>query len=265
MISLIFFLCISSFKLKLKSTSLFYQISSSFQIACSHKEKIQNNENDDSLGSNIRLPILQLFKPPGNLVGEFICGTEIINGNEELLQRKISSAIKMNFQTPSSSSSSSSSLLSLSSLSSSSSRFNLYSSEQIANYVSNKKCVILVTRQGCKQCEYFERHIFNNNFLKECQKDNYNFDILDVQTEFIEDYIEELKFRLTGKTISSSTTNDIDEDCFECNNTGLISCNTCHATGMVARGNYTTICMSCTGFKKVRCPSCGGKCVKCDM
>ena len=268
LILIIFIINISSFKFKLNLKSSLCQISSSFQIACAKNAKNQNNENDDNLGSNIHLPILQLFLPPGELVGEFICGTEIKNGNEELLQRKISSAIKMNFQTSSSSSSSSS----LSTIATPTiSKSNIYSTEQITNYISNHKCALLLTRQGCKQCEYFERNIFNDDFLNEIrisQENAFDFNILDVQTEYVQDYIEELSFRLTGKTkVSSSigSSNDVVEDCLECNNTGFIKCNACSATGMVAKGSYTTICTTCTGFKKVRCPSCGGKCIKCDI
>lgn len=56
------------------------------------------------------------------------------------------------------------------------------------------------------------------------------------------------------------------EECEVCNNTGFVPCSNCLATGVIRneRSGNVFYCLDCVGHKKVRCPSCGGKCYMCE-
>lgn len=55
-------------------------------------------------------------------------------------------------------------------------------------------------------------------------------------------------------------------DCKMCQNTGFINCSTCKSEGVVRneRSGNVFYCPDCVGHKKLRCPSCGGKCYMCE-
>lgn len=56
------------------------------------------------------------------------------------------------------------------------------------------------------------------------------------------------------------------EDCDTCNNTGFVLCTTCNGDGYLKnpRSSNVFYCHVCVGHKKLRCPSCGGKCYMCE-
>lgn len=55
-------------------------------------------------------------------------------------------------------------------------------------------------------------------------------------------------------------------NCDVCFNTGFVSCRACDATGVIQRSNAPNVffCPECVGHKKLRCPTCGGKCYMCE-
>lgn len=55
------------------------------------------------------------------------------------------------------------------------------------------------------------------------------------------------------------------EDCNVCKSTGFVPCSKCDAEGFIRnpRSKNAFYCPVCVGHKKVRCPSCGGKCYMC--
>lgn len=55
------------------------------------------------------------------------------------------------------------------------------------------------------------------------------------------------------------------EDCDVCKSTGFVPCSKCGAEGFIRnpRSKNAFYCPVCVGHKKVRCPSCGGKCYMC--
>lgn len=55
------------------------------------------------------------------------------------------------------------------------------------------------------------------------------------------------------------------EDCGVCKSTGFVPCSKCDAEGFIRnpRSKNAFYCPVCVGHKKVRCPSCGGKCYMC--
>ena len=60
------------------------------------------------------------------------------------------------------------------------------------------------------------------------------------------------------------------ENCDVCMRSGFVPCGECEGRGAVARsspdGKHTVAvtCPVCVGYKRLRCPSCGGKCYMCD-
>lgn len=56
------------------------------------------------------------------------------------------------------------------------------------------------------------------------------------------------------------------ENCEACNNSGFVACATCDSQGVVRneRSGNVFFCPDCVGHKKLRCPSCGGKCYMCE-
>lgn len=60
------------------------------------------------------------------------------------------------------------------------------------------------------------------------------------------------------------------ESCDVCMKSGFVPCGECEGKGAVARsspdGKHTVAatCPVCVGYKRLRCPSCGGKCYMCD-
>lgn len=55
-------------------------------------------------------------------------------------------------------------------------------------------------------------------------------------------------------------------ECGTCNNTGFVPCPKCNAEGFIRNPRSVNVfyCPDCVGYKKLRCPKCGGKCYLCD-
>lgn len=59
------------------------------------------------------------------------------------------------------------------------------------------------------------------------------------------------------------------QGCGVCGGSGFVSCGECEGTGAVERSSadgehkMAVLCPACVGYKKLRCPACGGKCYMC--
>lgn len=56
------------------------------------------------------------------------------------------------------------------------------------------------------------------------------------------------------------------ENCETCHNTGFVICTTCKGQGHLKNPRSVNVfyCPDCVGHKKLRCPTCGGKCYMCE-
>lgn len=56
------------------------------------------------------------------------------------------------------------------------------------------------------------------------------------------------------------------EECDTCSNTGFIPCPKCDAKGYIKNPRSVNVfyCPDCVGHRKLRCPTCGGKCYMCE-
>ena len=96
----------------------------------------------------------------------------------------------------------------------------------------------------------------------------------------IPDYVAQVKLRLSGvqsaaqdkvaQTSSFPATSTNSGDCGACGNTGFVTCNECQGNGTVTRSlgplttsSLTLTCSACVGYRKLRCPVCGGRYLKC--
>lgn len=81
---------------------------------------------------------------------------------------------------------------------------------------------------------------------------------------------------LFNERSSETTRNDMESlsgpdppfilDCTMCMNSGFVGCSTCQSKGAIRneRSGNVFYCPDCVGHKKLRCPSCGGKCYMCE-
>ena len=204
----------------------------------------------------IKLPILQIYRSC-ELMGEFICGTELINGNADVLKIKIDATLKSLL-----SSSSRTNNISNNNNSNNNNVINIYSSDQINEHILNNNnqndiFLLYLSRPGCEQCDKFDNLIFKEIITN--YNNNYDYLLLKANVDYITDYMNKLKIRLDG-TISELAI----EDCIKCQNIGFIPCNECNSKGTVIKGSMSIICSNCVGYKKIRCTNCGGKCLKCN-
>ena len=67
-------------------------------------------------------------------------------------------------------------------------------------------------------------------------------------------------------TVESAGESEFLENCETCGNTGFVECHKCKGSGMIRNPRSVNVfyCPVCVGHKKVRCPSCGGKCYMCE-
>lgn len=205
------------------------------------------------LGSpKIKLPIVQVLEEGGKLKAEFICGNDV-DSSMVKLKAYLSSLVKSSSPSSSATSSSSSGYIS-----------NIYSESQLMSELSslpsNKLIVLKIFRQGCKKCVKMEP------MFHELSQDSQlsSFTWIQVQAEYIPDYIGMLKSRLSGATSRAIDNEANGIDCSTCKNTGFVSCTQCQGTGTLVRGENTIFCSSCGGKKMQRCPTCGGKCIACQ-
>jgi len=203
--------------------------------------------------SKIKLPIVQILEGPGNLRAEFICGNDI-DSSVSKLQAYLTS-------------------LSRSSWSSGSSGYisNIYSEsqlkEELSSAPSDSLTVLKIFRDGCKKCVKMEPLFYE--LSKEETFSSFRW--LQVQAEYIPEYVADLKTRLSGVTASASGADSSATesggngkvDCAVCSNSGFVPCSECSGSGLVTRGVNTLFCAACGGKKKQRCPGCGGRCIAC--
>jgi len=135
----------------------------------------------------------------------------------------------------------------------------VYSDDQLDSLLDepNWDNVLYLSRIQCKNCAKLDtllRSIFGGMGLRNGVR------LLRVDVDMSPRYLNELQVRLQGYSYSSASTR---EDCTTCHNTGFVACRECGATGMLTRGSSAVICFRCTGYRKERCPVCGGKCLMC--
>jgi rubrerythrin len=190
--------------------------------------------------SLIKLPILQIIK--GNeITGEFICGNDLPEAVEKFeatlssLQAKIVPAPALQ-------------------LSNGGVR-NIYSEDQLTNELDSygNYVILKLYREGCKKCALLEP------IVDKLSRDPRYSEFLFLQAEVsnIEKYTTSMKERLLG--IRGGNTGD----CSSCSDTGFVVCTECAGMGYIKKGSLAAFCPICTGYKKTRCNSCGGKCLKC--
>ena len=184
----------------------------------------------------IKLPIIQIYQH-GEMRCEFICGNNV----EESIKRL--KATLSGLAVPASSSDVSPSVM------------NIYSDSQLVSEINENRgyttAVLKIFRHGCKKCHQIEP-IYNSMATDSSYK------WLQAEVENIPDYVVDLKKRLRNETKKV-------EDCVTCANTGFISCSACDSTGVLQKGTTAVYCSNCTGYKKVRCPVCGGSCIQCSQ
>lgn len=134
---------------------------------------------------------------------------------------------------------------------------NTYSDDQLDSTIQDTKgtLVLKLYREGCKKCAALEP-IFVD-LSREPQYQRFYWMQADVGN--IGTYTKKIKERLLGMRPTDTAI----ENCDMCNNTGFIPCANCHGQGVVTKGQFTVVCPTCVGYKKLRCPKCGGKCLKC--
>jgi hypothetical protein len=203
------------------------RFSNSFEVADSTK----NNRDVD-----IKLPIVQLYRK-SELTGEFFFGEDI----EETL-RKLEYTLKTNLPT---------SILAPDI--NKNQKKNLYSYNQLKETIQSQDSIILfIQRLTCFRCNQiqppFEKII-----------SNYNIQYYSINIDDNPEFLDEIRFRISGYFSGK-----IKEFCTICNNTSYEICPECDALGYVQRNNIAVFCPQCTGYKKIRCRNCGGKCLKCS-
>lgn len=197
-------------------------------------------ETSNEKASLIKLPILQIIK--GNeITGEFICGNDLPEAVEKFeatlssLQPKIVSDIT---QQPSNGG-----------------VRNIYSEDQLTNELDTygNYIILKLYREGCKKCALLEPIV--ENLSRDPRYSEFLF--LQAEVSNIEKYTTSMKERLLG--IRGGNTGD----CLTCSDTGFVVCTECTGMGYIKKGSLAAFCPICTGYKKTRCNSCGGKCPKC--
>jgi thiol-disulfide isomerase/thioredoxin len=247
-----------------------------------------DSENDKQNNDNrIKLPIIQIFDYDESLSGvengihsylvaEFICGNDIASSIDRFKSfiftkdKELKQNIDFNQNTEKS-------------------KYqyiqwpieNIYSDEALRDEVSMKDSsrrgpkVIKLYRDGCKKCMILEPVYY------EMAKELINFHWFQVNADYIPLHVNALKERLSGAITAGSKISSLSGDeiknkmtCDNCKDTpGFIACMECNGSGIVARlieGSSSDLdnkiyvpCPTCTGYKKVRCTKCGGKCLKC--
>jgi len=184
----------------------------------------------------IKLPIIQIYQN-GQMRSEFICGNNV----EESVKRL--KATVSGLAKP------------LDTMGASSAVLNIYSDSQLLNEISENNgytsTILKIFRHGCKKCLQIEP-----TFISMTEDASHKW--LQAEVDNIPDYVASLKKRLRNES------NKVD-NCVACSNTGFIPCNVCDSTGVLQKGTTAVYCNDCTGYKKVRCPVCGGSCIQCSQ
>lgn len=195
-----------------------------------------NNEK----ASLIKLPILQIIK--GNeITGEFICGNDLPEAVEKF--EATLSSLHPRVASDSALQRTNGGVR------------NVYSEDQLTNELdsSDDYIILKLYREGCKKCALLEPII--DNLSRDPRYSEFLF--LQAEVSNIEKYTTNMKERLLG--IRGGYTGD----CPTCSDTGFVVCTECAGMGYIKKGSLAAFCPICTGYKKTRCNSCGGKCPKC--
>jgi len=181
----------------------------------------------------IKLPIIQIYQN-GAMHSEFICGNNVEESIRKLkatLAGLVKSSVGENAGAVT----------------------NIYSDSQLLSEISENSgytsTVLKIFRHGCKKCHQIEP-IYNSMAADVMHK------WLQAEVDNIPDYAVDLKKRLRNDSTKI-------DNCVACSNTGFIPCNVCDSTGVLQKGSTAVYCNNCTGYKKVRCPVCGGSCIQC--
>lgn len=190
--------------------------------------------------SLIKLPILQIIRK-NELSGEFICGNDLPAAVDKFAATLSSLEKKTSLDA----------LIQAGNYG----IRNIYSDDQLLETLKSAEndVVLKIFREGCKKCALLEP------IIDDLSRDPLysKFVFLQADVSNIEIYTKNLKNRILGIRAGSSG------DCAACQDSGFIVCKECDGLGYVKKGTLAAFCPSCTGYKKVRCDQCGGKCPKC--
>ena len=137
---------------------------------------------------------------------------------------------------------------------------NVYSDDQLQRTIAETEGVVVLKlfRDGCKKCKKLEP-VYDELSR---QAEYSHFQWLQSEVGMIPAYTKTLKQRLLG--LAPDVDETVIDDCTVCKSTGFTDCTVCSGTGFVKKGDLALFCSACTGYKKVRCATCGGKCLKCS-
>jgi thiol-disulfide isomerase/thioredoxin len=203
-----------------------------------------STEESSSNSSIVKLPILQLFKR-NELVGEFICGNDLATSIDRFKATLPTLEPK---GTPSSEGTS---------------LQTVYSDDQLERSMSSTEFPVILKlyRDGCKKCAKLEPVYEELSRAPEYS----NFIWLQAEVSNVAIHTKKLKERLLGlKPTSFDEAVKMIEDCVTCNSTGFVGCPECQGVGYIQKGEVAVFCPTCVGYKKIRCGTCGGKCLKCS-
>ena len=134
---------------------------------------------------------------------------------------------------------------------------NIYSEGQLETEAANEGSYVILKlfREGCKKCALL------SPIIDDLSRDPLysKFMFLQADVANVEKYTANLKDRLLGLRGGGNV-----ENCATCANTGFTPCSVCEGKGYIKKGELAAFCPACTGYKKIRCDACGGKCFKCS-
>ena len=132
---------------------------------------------------------------------------------------------------------------------------NIYTDKQFEDALGSNTVVLLrMYRIGCKKCAMLEP------IYDQMASERSSFKFMQANINHIPKLVKSTLTRLRGETKVSKLV-----DCNLCLNTGYLPCLDCASKGYVMRGTLAVTCSSCVGYKRIRCTSCGGRCLKCEI
>ena len=214
--------------------------------SCTHVDQVLfsvDATSGENSGALIKLPILQIIIG-SEITGEFICGNDL-PGSVDKFQATLTSLEKQTTSDPGFKSGNYGVR-------------NIYSEDQLENELSTKENYVILKlfREGCKKCALLDP------VIDDLSRDPLYSKFIFLQAEVVNvnNYILSLKERLSGVKVGEKNI----ENCATCANTGFTECTICEGKGYVKKGELAAFCPNCTGYKKVKCVTCGGKCFKCS-
>lgn len=136
----------------------------------------------------------------------------------------------------------------------------IYSDDQLKQELETSKAIIVLKlfRHNCIRCTAFDEYYYESTIADKSSR--YRWIQADISN--IPMFVTALKLRLQGNVEGSS---NVIDNCTMCKNSGFTLCSTCDGRGLVTRGSNTVFCPTCVGYKKIRCQTCGGKCIRCAV